>query len=97
MFPSTWEGFGNPTIESIAVRRPCAAFPYPVLAEILSSGVRLFSTEAPENIVKFLAEPDDVRDRYYDVNLHRARLSYALDDLPRALDEVFAMHGWLTW
>ena len=57
VFPSTWEGFGNPTIESIAVRRPCAAFPYPVLAEILSSGVRLFSTEAPENVVKFLAEP----------------------------------------
>jgi glycosyltransferase involved in cell wall biosynthesis len=97
VFPSTWEGFGNPTIESIAVRRPCAAFPYPVLPEILSSGVRLFSTEAPENIVKFLAEPDDVRDRYYDVNLHRARLSYALGDLPRALDEVFATHGWLTW
>ena len=76
MFPSTWEGFGNPTIESIAARRPCAAFPYPVLAEILSSGVRLFSTEAPENVVKFLAEPEDVRDRYYDVNLRRARLSY---------------------
>ena len=97
VFPSTWEGFGNPTIESIAARRPCAAFPYPVLAEILSSGVRLFSTEAPENVVKFLAEPQDVRDRYYDINLRRARLSYSLDELPPALDEVFATHGWLTW
>ena len=85
VFPSTWEGFGNPTIESIAARRPCAAFPYPVLAEILSSGVRLFSTEAPENVVKFLAEPQDVRDRYYDINLRRARLSYSLDELPRGL------------
>ena len=96
-FPSTWEGFGNPTIESIAARRPCAAFPYPVLAEILSSGVRLFSTEHPENVVKFLADSDAVREQYYDVNLRRARLSYALTDLPAALERAFFDHGWSAW
>jgi glycosyltransferase involved in cell wall biosynthesis len=97
VFPSTWEGFGNPTIESIAVRRPLAAFPYPVLAEILSSGVRLFSTEAPENLVSFLADTEDVRQRYYDVNLHRARLSYSLVDLPAAIERTFVAHGWTSW
>jgi len=45
VFPSTWEGFGNPIIESIAARRACAAHSYPVLAEILASGVRAFSTD----------------------------------------------------
>ncbi len=57
VFPSTWEGFGNPTIESIAARRPCAVFAYPVLAEILATGVRLFDTDEPEAMVRFLAQP----------------------------------------
>ena len=47
VFPSTWEGFGNPVIESIAVAPAVRGVPYPVLAEILASGVRLFSTDGP--------------------------------------------------
>jgi len=97
VYPSTWEGFGNPTIESIAARRPCAAFPYPVLTEILSTGVRLFSTDAPEALVKFLRDTDTARERYYDVNLHRARLSFSLDDLASELEQAFHAHGWLSW
>jgi mannosylglucosylglycerate synthase len=96
-FPSTWEGFGNPTIESIAARKPLAAFPYPVLPEILASGVRLFSTEAPENLVNFLADSEDARQRYFDVNLRRARLSFSLAELPGAIDEVFRVNGWTSW
>jgi glycosyltransferase involved in cell wall biosynthesis len=97
VFPSTWEGFGNPVLESVAHRRACAAFPYPVLAEIAAAGVRLFSTERPEAVVKFLAEPTDVRERYYDVNLDRARISFDIAQLPSAIDEAFATHGWLSW
>jgi glycosyltransferase involved in cell wall biosynthesis len=96
-FPSTWEGFGNPTIESIAARRPLAAFPYPVLAEILAAGVRLFSTEAPEALVRFLAESEETRDQYFDVNVRRARLSFDIAELPRALEEAFVAHGWTSW
>jgi glycosyltransferase involved in cell wall biosynthesis len=97
VYPSTWEGFGNPVIESIAWRRPCAAAPYPVLAEILATGVRVLSTERPEQVAQFLDEPAAVRDRYYDVNLRRARLSYDLADLPKALDAAFEAHGWAAW
>ena len=97
VFPSTWEGFGNPIIEAIAARRPLAAFAYPVLAEILATGVRVFSTDAPENIARFLREPEVVRERYFDINLHRARLSFACDDLPRAIDDAFRAHGWTAW
>jgi glycosyltransferase involved in cell wall biosynthesis len=96
-FPSTWEGFGNPVIESIAWRRPCAAAPYPVLAEILATGVRALSTERPEQVAQFLEEPAALRDHYYDVNLRRARLSYDLADLPKAIDAAFAAHGWTSW
>ncbi len=97
VFPSTWEGFGNPVIESIACRRACVAYPYPVLAEIVASGVRVFTTERPEPLVKFLAEPAAVREQYFDTNIHRARLSFALAELPGALDKAFTTAGWTSW
>jgi len=94
VFPSTWEGFGNPVIESIAARRACAAFPYPVLSEIVAAGVRCFSTEEPDVLVRFLSETESRRETYFDVNLRRARLSYSLADLPGAIDQAFTAHGW---
>jgi glycosyltransferase involved in cell wall biosynthesis len=97
VFPSTWEGFGNPVIESIAYRRACVAYPYPVLAEIVAAGIRVFSTQQPENVVKFLAEQPAVRDRYFEANVSRARVSYSLVDLPAAIDEAFSAHGWIAW
>ncbi len=96
-FPSTWEGFGNPVIESIGARRACAAFPYPVLAEILAAGVRCFSTEQPEVLERFLREPAARHETYFDVNLRRARISYSLSDLPTTIDQAFAAHGWTSW
>jgi mannosylglucosylglycerate synthase len=97
VFPSTWEGFGNPVIESIAARRPCAAANYPVLAELTASGVRVFVTDRVDQVVRFLAEPPDVREQYYDVNLRRAAISFDIAQLPTAIDEAFANHGWLAW
>jgi glycosyltransferase involved in cell wall biosynthesis len=96
-FPSTWEGFGNPIIESIWARRACAAFPYPVLSEILAAGVGVFSVDEPERFARFLRESADVREQYYDVNERRARLSFSLTELPGALERAFAEHGWVGW
>jgi len=97
VFPSTWEGFGNPVVESIAYRRACAAFPYPVLAELVAAGIRVFSTQQPDAVVKFLADRPAVRERYFDANVSRARVSYSLADLPAAIDETFSAHGWISW
>jgi glycosyltransferase involved in cell wall biosynthesis len=97
VFPSTWEGFGNPVIESIAARRACAAFPYPVLAEILAAGVRCFSTEQPDVLERFLREPESRHEAYFDVNLRRARISFSLADLPGTITQAFAAHGWASW
>jgi glycosyltransferase involved in cell wall biosynthesis len=97
VYPSTWEGFGNPIIESIAARKACAAHAYPVLAEILSAGVRVFSTERIEAVARFLAEPATIQEQYFDVNVHRARLSFRLDALPGAIDEAFQAMGWAAW
>jgi glycosyltransferase involved in cell wall biosynthesis len=97
VFPSTWEGFGNPVVESAAYRRACVAYPYPVLAEIVAAGVRVFSTQQPEGIAKFLADTEKARHRYFEANVNRARVSYAIADLPAAIDEVFSAHGWMSW
>jgi glycosyltransferase involved in cell wall biosynthesis len=95
--PSTWEGFGNPVLESIVHRRPAVVFPYPVFSEIAAAGVRTFSTERPDAVVRFLDEDAETSERYYDVNIHRARISFDLDDLPGAIDEVLHAHGWVQW
>jgi glycosyltransferase involved in cell wall biosynthesis len=97
VYPSTWEGFGNPIIESIGARRPCAAYPYPVLAEIVAAGIRVFSTEDAGQLARFLVEPQATRDRYHDVNVHRARISFSLADLPSVIDDAFTEHGWISW
>ncbi|MGQ0825661.1 MAG: glycosyltransferase [Actinomycetota bacterium] len=97
VLPSTWEGFGNPTIESIVARRPLAVFAYPVLSEILATGVRFFPIDAPEQLARFLDEPQVVQAKHFDLNVRRARLSFALDDLPAALEATFRAHGWAAW
>ena len=68
-----------------------------MLAEILAAGVRVFSTEQPDVLVRFLAEPDARRETYYDVNLRRARISFSLSELPVTIEHTFAAHGWMSW
>ena len=94
LFPSTWEGFGNPTIESVWARRPCVVTGYPVLGEIEACGLRFFNADEPTELVKHLINPNP---RFLESNLHRARLSFSIDELPGAIESAFAAAGWLTW
>jgi mannosylglucosylglycerate synthase len=81
VLPSTWEGFGNPTIESVAHRRPLAVGPYPVAAELAAFGFDWFGlgpTEAAR-LAAWLENPDpDLLDR----NLAVARAHFSVADLP---------------
>ena len=38
-----------------------------------------------------------MRERFFDANVNRARVSFSLADLPRAIDETFASQGWIAW
>lgn len=94
VFPSTWEGFGNPTIESVWARRPLVVGSYPVLAEILANGFKFFPLAEPPELVRFLADPDPL---LFERNLLRAAVNHRLDGLPAQLDEAFRAWGWRSW
>jgi glycosyltransferase involved in cell wall biosynthesis len=94
VLPSTWEGFGNPVIESVVARRPLAVGHYPVLDELTALGLELFSIDEPEVVAAWLDEPDP---RPFDGNLGVARRHFSLADLPRRLEAAFSAMGGSRW
>ena len=87
VLPSTWEGFGNPTIESVAHRRPLAVGPYPVAAELAGFGFDWFGLDRGEagRLARWLAAPDPT---LLDRNLEVARAHFSLADLPDRIAAV---------
>src|SRR5439155_24790105 len=79
LFPSTWEGFGNPVIESIAHRRLIAVGDYPVLDELRSFGVHLLSIDDVDDVRNCLRHPDP---EMLERNVELVRPHCSLDDLP---------------
>jgi glycosyltransferase involved in cell wall biosynthesis len=85
-FPSTWEGFGNPTVESATHDRPLALGRYPVAEELRAFGFRWHD---PDDATVIDAGPDllahnhDVARRHFDVAELPNLLAGVLDGLAR--------------
>ena len=90
--PSTWEGFGNATIESALYRRPLAIGRYPVAREIAAFGFRWFPADDARPLARWLSHPDDV---LLDTNAAIARRHFSLDSVERRLARLLAAAGWL--
>ena len=92
VFPSTWEGFGNPPVEAAIWRRPCVVGGYPVAEELAEFGFRWFSPQHLGEVREFLDSPDE---DLLDQNQAIARQHFSLErvraDLVGLLDEA----GWL--
>jgi mannosylglucosylglycerate synthase len=90
VMPSTWEGFGNPVLESVTHRRPLAVYPYPVLQEIRSFGFRFFGLDDVPEVEAFLDDPDH---ELLEGNLEVARQHFNLKDLPGRLAPLLETWG----
>ena len=89
---STWEGFGNPAIESAVYRRPLAIGTYPVATELAAFGFRWFAHDDPSAISAFLDAPDQ---SLLEHNYLVAADHFALGDLPGRIARVFEAAGWV--
>jgi mannosylglucosylglycerate synthase len=90
VMPSTWEGFGNPVLESVTHRRPLAVYPYPVLREIRDFGFHFFDIDDVTAIDGFLSEPHD---EHFDHNAAIASEHFNVADLPRRLAPLLGVIG----
>jgi mannosylglucosylglycerate synthase len=92
VFPSTWEGFGNPPVEAAFHRRPAAVGPYPVGRELMGLGLEWFDAARPDRVRAFLDRPDEAM---LDRNLSVARTHFSTHDLTVRLCRLLDDAGWL--
>lgn len=78
LFPSRWEGFGQPLLEAAVHRRPIAVGPFPVAEEIRRFGFRWFPADDPEPLRAFLRAPDAA---LHDHNAAVVREHFSIDRL----------------
>ena len=92
VFPSTWEGFGNPPVEAAIHALPAAVGPYPVADELQALGFRWFPTDDSAPLAEFLADPDPA---LLDHNRDIAHQHLSLEAMTEQIRELFAGAGWL--
>jgi glycosyltransferase involved in cell wall biosynthesis len=85
LLPSSWEGFGNPSVESATYQRALAIGDYPVAAELAAFGFRWFSPAEPGPVAAWLDGPDE------GLLAHNQRVAaehFNVADLPERLARV---------
>ena len=92
LFPSTWEGFGNPPVEAAIHRVPCAVGPYPVADELRALGLDWYPSDDPEPLREAIAHPDNAR---LDQNRRIAVDRLSLDAMRDEIATLLAQPGWL--
>jgi glycosyltransferase involved in cell wall biosynthesis len=93
VFPSTWEGFGNPVIESTAARRMLAVGKYPALGELVD-GLHVLPVNDVAAALEWLLRP---RADIVEHNFAHARARFSLEHLPARIEAALLGVGWAYW
>jgi mannosylglucosylglycerate synthase len=93
LLPSSWEGFGNPSVESATYRRALAIGSYPVAGELASFGFRWFGVTDPAPLAGWLHQRDE---GLLEHNHQVAATHFNLADLPSRLARVLRRSG-VSW
>jgi glycosyltransferase involved in cell wall biosynthesis len=92
VFPSTWEGFGNPPVEAAIHRKPAIVSRYPVAEELRGLGFEWFVPEDADSLRRWLDSPDPtLLDRNQAIVTEHLSLGAMRLALRTLLDEA----GWL--
>jgi glycosyltransferase involved in cell wall biosynthesis len=92
LFPSRWEGFGNPPIEASIRGRPVAVGRFPVAEELRGLGFEWLDDRHPPAIAAEARHPDQ---RVLEHNRTVARRHFSLERMRDELRGVLDDAGWL--
>jgi mannosylglucosylglycerate synthase len=91
LFPSSWEGFGNPPIEAAVHRRPVVVGPYAVADELRPLGFTWLPYDDPGPLLEALRRPDTAA---LERNHAVARQWFGLERVRNSLATLFDDAGW---
>ena len=75
VFPSLYEGFGQPPLEAMASAAPVAASNIPAIAEVAGDAAALFDPDDPEDIAAVVSACSTRPDRFAPPGRSRRRAS----------------------
>lgn len=91
VFPSLWEGFGNPPIEASIHRRPVIVGNYPVAEELSALGFRWFRPDEVDDVRALVDEPDQAM---LDANRALAIEKFSIEASKVRIQSLIAEAGW---
>ena len=92
VFPSLWEGFGNPPIEASIHRKPVIVGDYPVARELQSLGFKWFRPGELARVEQLVAHPDE---KMLDDNRALALERFSVKASRDLIEQLITEAGWL--
>jgi glycosyltransferase involved in cell wall biosynthesis len=95
LFPSTWEGFGNPPVEAALYEKPVVVGDYPVASELQALGFDWLSADlTPENLdsIKTAAERPSAKSLAINTDVVMKHLSF--EQMTGSVKSLLEKAGW---